>query len=347
MRKYGAVGVVFVMAVVAAEGSPWTHQVSGTTVSLRGLSVVSDQVAWVSGQNGTFCRTTNGGNTWTAGKVPDASYDFRDIDAFDANTAYVLSAGEPAKIYKTTDGGESWTEQYSNSTPGVFFDSMAFWDAETGVAFSDPIEGNFVIIRTTDGGRTWQQVPAENIPPARSGEAGFAASGTCVATQADASAWIGTGGSAARVLRSTDRGETWAVSDTPMRSGLASTGIFSIAFRDTQIGIVVGGDYQKPESREANAAITADGGSTWTLIKDAPPLGFRSAVAYIPGSDPPALIAVGTSGSDQSSDGGRTWQNLGSEGFHAVRFSPSGKVGWAVGSEGRIAKISVSLRADR
>ncbi len=132
-----------------------------------------------------------------------------------------------------------------------------------------------------------------------------------------------------------------------MRSGLASTGIFSIAFRNAKNGIIVGGDYQNEESREANAAITTDGGSTWTLIKDAPPHGFRSAVAYIPGTDPPALVAVGTSGSDHSTDGGRSWQNLGSEGFHAVRFAPSGKVGWAVGSEGRIAKISISLRADR
>ena len=345
MRKYGAVGIVVVMTVVAAEGSPWTHQKSGTTVSMRGLSVVSDQVAWASGQNGTFLRTTNGGETWTVGTVPEASYDFRDIDAFDADTAYVLSAGEPAKIYKTTDGGESWTEQYSNATAGVFFDSMAFWDAETGVAFSDPIDGSFVIIRTTNGGRTWEQVPAEKIPPARSGEAGFAASGTCVAAQANASAWIGTGGNAARVLRSTDRGETWAVSETPMRSGLASTGIFSIAFRDAQTGIIVGGDYQAPESREANAAITTDGGRTWTLIKDTPPLGFRSAVAYVPNTDPPVLIAVGTSGNDRSTDGGRSWKNLGSEGFHAVRFAPSGRVGWAVGSEGRIAKVS--RRADR
>jgi photosystem II stability/assembly factor-like uncharacterized protein len=258
-----------------------------------------------------------------------------------------LSAGEPAKIYKTTDGGKSWTEQYSNTTPGVFFDSMAFWDEKTGVAFSDPVEGSFVIIRTTDGGSTWRQVPAENIPPARSGEAGFAASGTCVAVQADASVWIGTGGSVARVLRSTDRGETWSVSDTPMRSGLTSTGIFSIAFRDARNGFIVGGDYQNPESREANAALTTDGGITWTLIEDSPPLGFRSAVAYIPGTDPPALVAVGTSGSDRSSDGGRTWQELGSEGFHAVRFSPSGQVGWAVGSEGRIAKVSRSPRGDR
>jgi photosystem II stability/assembly factor-like uncharacterized protein len=275
------------------------------------------------------------------GTVPDASYDFRDIDAFDADTAYVLSAGAPAKIYKTTDGGESWTEQYSNATAGVFFDSMAFWDAETGVAFSDPIDGIFVIIKTTDGGRTWKQVPASNIPPARAGEAGFAASGTCVAAQGSSSAWIGTGGNAARVLRSTDRGETWAVSNTPMRSGLASTGIFSIAFRDAKTGILVGGDYQDPGSRERNAAITTDGGITWTLIEDAPPFGFRSAVAYVPGTDPPALIAVGTSGSDRSTDGGRSWQNLGSEGFHAVRFAPSGRVGWAVGSEGRIAKVSL------
>jgi photosystem II stability/assembly factor-like uncharacterized protein len=281
------------------------------------------------------------------GTVPNATFDFRDVDAVDAETAYLLSAGETAKIYKTTDGGKNWTEQYSNTTPGIFFDSMAFWDAETGVAFSDPIEGSFVIIRTTNGGKTWEQVRAENIPPARSGEAGFAASGTCVAAEAGTSAWIGTGGDAARVLRSTDRGETWAVSETPMRSGLSSTGIFSVAFRDANNGVIVGGDYQDDESREANAALTTDGGRNWVLIEDAPPHGFRSAVAYVPGTDPPALVAVGTSGADLSIDGGRSWRKLGSEGFHTVRFAPSGKVGWATGSEGRIAKISVSFRSDR
>jgi photosystem II stability/assembly factor-like uncharacterized protein len=285
-------------------------------------------------------RTTNGGETWESGTVPDASeLDFRDVEAFDAETALLLSAGEPAKIFKTMDGGRSWVEQYSNGTPGVFFDSVAFWDAETAVAFSDPIGGSFLIIKTTDGGTTWQPVPSESLPAPAAGEAGFAASGTCIGVQGTTHAWIGTGGSAARVLRTTDQGESWSVAETPITSGEPSTGIFSVALLDESTGVIVGGDYRNPESRGANAALTTDGGLTWTLA-DKPPLGYRSCVTYVPNASKTTLVAVGTSGSDISVDGGKTWTHLGSEGFHVVGFSPSGSVGWAAGADGRIAKLT-------
>ena len=319
-------------------------QESASTASLRGLSVLSDSTAWASGTNGTYLRTTDGGENWETGTVPGAEdLDFRDVEGMDAERAYLLSAGEPAKLFETTDGGAHWGEVYSNSTPGVFFDSMAFWDGNTGIAFSDPVEGNFVIIRTTDGGITWEQAPPENLPPSNDGEAGFAASGTMAAVQGSTHAWIGTGGKAARVLRSTDRGWTWKAAETPMRNGKASTGIFSITFWDESNGIIVGGDYQDPDNHEANAALSTDGGLTWRSVDGSPPLGFRSAVAYVPHVDPPMLIAVGTSGVDISGDGGRSWTSLSTEGYHTVALSPSGRVGWATGADGRIAKIHVSM----
>ncbi|MCP5120060.1 MAG: hypothetical protein GY953_55395, partial [bacterium] len=229
---------------------------------------MSDRIAWASGSDGTFLRTTDGGATWQASSVPDATAnEFRDIEAVDADTALLLAAGAPAKIYKTTDGGLTWTEKYSNDTPGVFFNSMAFWDSQTGVAFSDPVEGSFLIIRTTNGGDSWEAVPPSDIPPPLDGEAGFAASGTMVAVQGEANAWMGTGGVTARILRSTDRGRTWNIAETPMRSGAASMGIFSVAFVDALHGIVVGGDYREDETREANAAITVDGGENWRLVE--------------------------------------------------------------------------------
>ena len=197
-----------------SEDSPEQHdmnvvllvpQESGTTASLRGLSVVSDSTAWASGANGTYVRTTNGGESWESGTVPGAEdLDFRDVEGMDAETAYLLSAGEPAKLFETTDGGAHWRQIYGNDTPGIFFDSMAFWESHSGIAFSDPVEGHFVIVRTTDAGATWEQVPPENLPPSNDGEAGFAASGTMVAVQGSTHAWIGTGGKTARVLRSTD-----------------------------------------------------------------------------------------------------------------------------------------------
>ncbi len=315
-----------------------------TTASLRGLSVVSDSTAWASGANGTYLRTTNGGESWETGTVPGAdSLDFRDVEGVDAETAYLLSAGEPAKLFGTTDGGAQWRELYSNDTPGIFFDSMAFWDGNRGIAFSDPVEGSFVIIKTTDGGTTWEQVPPENLPPANDGEAGFAASGTMAAVQGGTDAWIGTGGKTARVLRSSDQGSTWEAVETPMRKGESSTGIFSITFWDPSNGMIVGGDYQDPDNQEANAARSTDGGLTWKSVDGSPPLGFRSGVAYVPHTDPPMLIAVGTSGMDISRDGGMTWTSLSTEGYHTVALSPSGRIGWATGAEGRIAKIQISM----
>jgi photosystem II stability/assembly factor-like uncharacterized protein len=263
--------------------------------------------------------------------------DFRDVHAVDENTAYLLSAGEPAKIYKTLDGGMHWTMQYMNDTPGVFFDAMAFWEKNRGIAFSDPVEGSFLIITTRDGGTTWRRVPPENIPPPLPGEAGFAASGTCVAVQGERSAWFATGGSAARVFCSQDGGWTWTSTKAPIQSGKDSKGIFSIAFLDDQRGVAVGGDYKNPEDRSGCAAWSRDGGKTWNRVMDASPDGYRSCAAYMKTENGFLLVAVGPTGSDYSMDEGKNWTRFSDEGFHSVSFA--GPFGWAVGSEGRIARF--------
>ena len=312
-------------------------QISGTTAQLRGVSAVNDRVAWASGSNGTFLRTTNGGTSWTAATVPDASsLDFRDVEAIDANTAYLLATA--GKIYKTIDGGATWTLQYNNTAPGVFLDAIAFWDSQHGIVLGDPIGGRFLLLTTNDGGKTWGQVSGANIPESVADEAAFAASGTCLVVGGKQDAWFGTGGRAARVFRSTDRGQTWKVSNTPITSGADSTGIFSIAFRDAKHGIVVGGDYKNMSEGKANAARTNDGGVTWELLASRPD-GFRSGVAFVPGTT--KLVAVGQTKSDLSSDDGASWKPLGSLGYHSISFSRSG-TGWAVGADGKIAKIEGS-----
>src|SRR5262244_1193176 len=213
--------------------SQWQSQSSGATARLRGVSAVSPTVAWASGNNGVCLRTTDGGEKWQAATVPGAeALDFRDVDAFDADTAYLLSIGEGerSRIYKTTDGGKRWQLQFTNRNPKAFFDALAFWDADRGVAVSDSVDGRFVIIKTTDGGTSWIEIPPEKLPPALAGEGAFAASGTCVSAQGRNNVWIAT--TAARVLSSTDGGETWQVATTPIPSGQPSAGIFSIAFKD-------------------------------------------------------------------------------------------------------------------
>ena len=321
-------------AATASAFGQFKSQTSGTAAQLRGVSAVSNLVAWASGSNGTFLRTTDAGLRWTVGTVPDASaLDFRDVEAIDARTAILLATA--GKIYKTTDGGEHWSLQYDNTTPGVFLDALAFWDAQNGIALGDPMNGRFLVITTSDGGKSWKQVASENMPPSIEGEAAFAASGTCLTVDGKQNAWFGTGGNAARVFRSTDQGRTWKVSATPITSGADSTGIFSIAFKDAKQGIVVGGDYKKPDETNENAARTTDGGATWNLVGPRPG-GFRSGVAFIPGTA--KLIAVGQAGSDFSTDGGATWKSLGRDGYHSISFARSGD-GWVVGADGRIARI--------
>jgi photosystem II stability/assembly factor-like uncharacterized protein len=314
----------------------WQKQPIDTDADFRGLSVVSATTAWVSGTKGTFARTTDAGKTWSVGAVPDASkLDFRDVEAFGEATAYLLSAGpgSASRIYKTTDGGKTWSLQFQNADPEGFFDAIAFWDEKNGIALGDPVKSRFQLIATDDGGKNWKPLPAANLPPALPNEGAFAASGTCLVTHGDKDAWFCTGGAkTARVFHSTNRGRNWTVSETPILAGIASAGVFSIAFRDSTHGIIVGGDYRIPAATGPNVALTADGGKSWTLVDKALP--FRSGVAWAKDR----WVAVGTSGSHFSTDG-VTWSLIDRENYNSVAFSASGE-GWAVGPKGRIARFA-------
>jgi photosystem II stability/assembly factor-like uncharacterized protein len=316
--------------------STWTTSDTGVTARLRGVSAPSVNVVWASGTEGTIIRTTDGGQTWKRLTVPDAeTLDFRDIDAFDERTAYVLSIGpgDASRIYKTDDGGNSWTLQFRNDNPKAFYDAMSFRDSRRGFAFSDSIDGQFVILRTDDG-RTWTRVLASGLPPALPGEGAYAASGSNIAIVGD-NVWIGT--SRSRVLRSPDDGRTWTAEQTPLPTS-DSAGIFSIAFRDSTRGLVVGGDFQKVTEAVNNAAMTIDGGRTWTSVYGL--LGYRSAVAHVGRNH--TWVAVGPSGSDVSRDDGRSWSPIPGPGFHAVAAVPRSEMVWAVGERGGAGRLNVA-----
>lgn len=171
----------------AADPSSYFLQLSptGSAVRLRGLSAVSAHVAWASGTAGTVLRTTDGGVTWSSVGPPDTeTLQFRDIEATSASHAVALSIGEgeDSRISVTDDGGASWTESFRNHESAAFYDCMAFFNDQDGLALSDPVDGKFRLIRTGDGGRSWTVVDSSGMPTARPGEFAFAASGTCLTT---------------------------------------------------------------------------------------------------------------------------------------------------------------------
>lgn len=307
----------------------WQLLPVGTEAKFRGLSVVSAGVVWASGTGGTVVRTTDGGEKWDVFAVPGATeLDFRDVEAFGPDVAYVLAAGdgEKSRIYKTTDGGKSWKLLFSNPDPKGFFDAIAFWDERNGIALGDPVGGKFQLLHTTDG-KTWQPLKAD-MPEALIDEGAFAASGTCLITHGENGAWFVTGGpNGARVFHSTDRGKTWGVKDSPLGGRSKSAGLFGIAFRDEMNGVIVGGDYTKPDEEGANGAVTADGGKTWVVAK----LPFRSGVTWAGDR----WVTVGTSGADVSGDG-KVWRLLDHGNWNSVGFA--GGTGWAVGPAGRVAR---------
>ena len=343
MKLYLLALVAFCAAHADAQ---WIPQQSGTTAEFRGLVALSANVVWASGTRGRVARTTDGGKSWHIDSVPGAdSLDFRDIHAMSTTRAWAMSAGlaenGQAKIFHTIDGAR-WTAQFDTKQKGVFLDAISFWDARHGIALGDPIDGRLFVLGTDDGGATWNRLATEGAPSTLTGEASFAASGTCLTVQGSSNVWIATGGGPkARVFRSTDRGRTWSVADTPLHAGTSAAGGFSVAFSDARHGVVVGGDYTKPHEQFVNVALTDDGGRTWRQPKGALPAGYMSGVAIVPGTNGRSLVAVGLGGTTQSVDGGESWKMIDTVAYNSVAFA-SRNDGWAVGPRGRIAKWAPS-----
>ena len=332
-------GTLLTSASAAGSSFAWHLTPTGSTARLRGLSAVSASVAWTSGSQGTVLRTVDKGQTWENVSPPGAStLQFRDIEAFDADHAVILSIGNgsDSRVYVTADAGRHWTLTFVNPEPTAFYDCMTFFDNKRGLALSDPPDGlKFRVIATDDGGMSWHVVDPAGMPPALPGEFAFAASGQCITSDHGHRAWFGTGGGAqARVFRSDDRGQTWTVFPTPIRSG-PSAGIFSLAFNGQQRGLAVGGDFLSPTFSPDALARTEDGGSTWQLVTAAPNQ-YRSGSTWVDGH---TAIAVGPTGSDASVDQGRSWTRFDNGSFDTTDCANPNAC-WASGEQGRAAYLT-------
>lgn len=337
--------LLFLFFALPAEAQWWEVQTSGLDTNLRGVSVAHNQGArdtpawavWASGSHGVILESDNQGKTWARLHVAGGDdLDFRGIVAFSAATAYLMSSGEGEKsrIYKTTDGGKSWKLQYTGNRKEVFLDSITCLSESRCFALSDPLDGKFLLLNTTDG-EHWNPLKSENMPAALPGEGAFAASNTCLLLFGE-EIFFGTGGPAARVFHSADKGRTWTVSETPVAHGNASSGIVSIARGGQNKLVVVGGDYQNSTRASAVAAYSLDNGKTWQLSEQQPG-GYRSAVACV---DHELCVAVGPNGEDVSlSKISAAWKPTDSLNLNAVVILDL-KKGWAVGPKGTIARYT-------
>ncbi len=327
--------VLFYDSASLAQSPEVTVLTSGTKTSLRGLSVVNDNVVWVSGSGGTVGRSNNGGKNWNWFTVKGfEKTEFRDIEAFDASTAIIMGIAEPAYILKTTDGGETWKVVYENKTKGMFLDAMDFVGEKYGMVVGDPINNKVFLAETYDGGETWKEYDGKLV--ADSGEAFFAASGTNIRLFPNKEFFLASGGLRSRLFTNN---ESFTL---PIIQGKETTGANSVAvytkpnLKSSNQMIVVGGDFNADTSSFKSCYYTNDGGKSWKA-PDVPPHGYRSCVEYLSQKD---LLACGLNGVDYSSNGGKKWNWISKESFNVCRIAKLGTTIYLAGNNGKVAKIT-------
>ncbi len=354
MKRQGwALALILISA--ASARAQWEMEDSHTTADLRGIDNVGGGVAWASGTNGTVLRTGDGGYLWQACAVPPGAelLDFRGVQAFDANTAIVMSSGKGdlSRLYKTTDGCQTWKLVFTNPDKDGFWDAIQIEPPDEfmgtqnfGVILGDPVGGSFVIEWSNDSGDTWKRV---DRPLSRQDEGAFAASNSALVADWDDGFFLfGTGGpDGARILWNWPSDDGWSSRRIMAFGSGSSSGIFSIALNWTGASVIVvavGGDFTKPDQPRGTAAWSIDGGKHWAGARTFPH-GFRSAVAY--DADAKTWITVGPNGTDISTDDGKNWRALHPDA--AMHEAPDADKDWnalslpfVVGPHGRIGKLN-------
>lgn len=299
----------------------------GKPTSIRGLSVVDDHIAWISGSNGFIAITRNGGKNWIWKQIKGfEKADFRSIEAFSDKEAIIMASGTPALILKTTDGGKNWHVKYRNTDTTYFFDAMGFTGRKHGIVLGDPVNKRFLLLETNNNGESWHPI---NAPEAIYNEAAFAASGTCLRITTN-TIDIATGGKVARHLYSKSPYKDWGLDNLPVIQGKQSQGAFSMS--DDEL-VFVGGDYTNDKDTTKVACWhIPNSKNAWQISTGLS--GYQSCVERIKDR---TYLSTGTSGSNISTDAGKTWTKINDGSFNVCRKAKHGNLVLLAGSNGRIA----------
>lgn len=289
-------------------------------ISIRAILIDTDKL-WYTANNNKFGYIDLKTKSHNQNQVfnDTLKLEFRSI-AQNSKAIFIANIGNPATICKINKSDLSIQKVYFENNEKVFYDSMQFWNEKEGILIGDPTEDCLSILSTKDGGNSWKKISCESLPKVVDGEAAFAASNTNVVVKGNKT-WIVSGGKKARVFFTADKGKTWKVFDTPIAKGKTMTGIFTADFYNDKIGIIAGGDYEVPQQNFQNKAITTDGGKTWHLVAENSGFGYASCIQFVPNSNGKAIVSVGSSGLQYSSDGGNTWKQLATDStLYTFRF---------------------------
>jgi photosystem II stability/assembly factor-like uncharacterized protein len=289
-------------------------------ISLRAIALSTDRVYYAGDKNRVgYVFLDKSQKFERIIKNDTLNFEFRSI-ALAGNSIFALNVGNPALLYKFSNRLIDKKLVYQENNEKIFYDSMQFWNEKEGIAFGDPTNGCLSLIITRDKGETWKKINCDGLPKFEEGEAGFAASNSNISIVGNKT-WIVSGGKKARVFYSSDKGKNWKVYETPIVQGESMTGIFTSHFYNDKLGVIAGGNYDKPNQNFQNKALTTDGGKTWKLIAENSGFGYASCIQFFPKSGGNKLLCVGAKGIFYSQDKGKSWFQMSQDAtFYTIRF---------------------------
>jgi len=317
-KTFGLILLSLIGAVAVAQGG-WSlshHGLNGK--DLNAVFFVDSRHGWIAGDAGFVSHTDDGGVSWAQQSVKTSDA-INDIYFRNKDSGFLLAGG---LIFKTVDGGLSWTAGQEISPVGVGgaqaeLYSIRFSNKNNGWVVGslsratkngDSVVVDSLIYKTTDSGNTWQR---QRLPSKEEL--------IHLDFVNEKHGWIV--GSSGTVLHTDDGGETWMRQQSRTKSTL-----YHVYFRSEKKGWAVG--------EHATILRTIDGGESWTTVT----LGMKSTLLSVQFLNDDDGWVAGRAGTIlRSSDGGLTWvrQTAPTEvNLYALFFYK--KNGWAVGGNGLV-----------